>query len=101
MVRHGFARTDGHGSYVGGPRILSLAGRFLARLDLAERVRPVLGDLRERTGAAVCLALRSGDEAVYVATLGHDPTTRTTRTSASAGASHCPARRSAGRSSRP
>jgi IclR family acetate operon transcriptional repressor len=27
LVRHGFARTDGQGSYVGGPRILSLRHR--------------------------------------------------------------------------
>lgn len=67
LVRHGFARTDGQGEYVGGPRILSLAGRFLQRLDIAERVRPILRDLQERTGWTVHLALLSGDEAVYVA----------------------------------
>ncbi|MGC7100896.1 IclR family transcriptional regulator [Amycolatopsis lurida] len=69
LVRHGFARPDGHGSYVGGPRILSLAGRFLQRLDIAEQVRPVLRDLQESTGWTVHLALLSGDEAVYVAKL--------------------------------
>jgi IclR family transcriptional regulator, acetate operon repressor len=69
LVRHGFARTDGQGSYVGGPRILSLAGRFLQRLDIAEQVRPILRELQERTGWTVHLALLSGDEAVYVAKL--------------------------------
>jgi IclR family transcriptional regulator, acetate operon repressor len=69
LLRHGFARTDGHGEYVGGPRILSLAGRFLQRLDIAERVRPILRDLQERTAWTVHLALLSGDEAVYVAKL--------------------------------
>ncbi|GAB2785428.1 IclR family transcriptional regulator [Amycolatopsis magusensis] len=69
LVRHGFARSDGHGSYLGGPRILSLAGRFLQRLDLAEQVRPTLRELQERTGWTVHLALLSGDEAVYVAKL--------------------------------
>ncbi|GAB3456202.1 IclR family transcriptional regulator [Actinophytocola sediminis] len=67
LVRHGFARSDGRGSYVGGPRILSLAGRFLQRLDIAELVRPILRELQERTGWTVHLALLSGDEAVYVA----------------------------------
>ncbi|MQA08854.1 MAG: helix-turn-helix domain-containing protein [Pseudonocardiaceae bacterium] len=67
LVRRGFARTDGQGEYVGGPRILSLAGRFLQRLDLAEQVRPLLRDLQERTAWTVHLALLSGDEAVYVA----------------------------------
>ncbi|PXY28102.1 IclR family transcriptional regulator [Prauserella muralis] len=67
LVARGFARSDGHGEYVGGPRILSLAGRFLQRLDLAERVRPLLRELQEATGWTVHLALLSGDEAVYVA----------------------------------
>jgi IclR family transcriptional regulator, acetate operon repressor len=67
LVQHGFARSDGHGSYVCGPRILSLAGRFLQRLDIAEQVRPILAELQEHTGRTVHLALLSGDEAVYVA----------------------------------
>ncbi len=69
LVQRGFARADGRGGYLGGPRILSLAGRFLQRLDLAEHVRPTLRDLQERTGWTVHLALLSGDEAVYVAKL--------------------------------
>lgn len=80
LVRHGFARTDGHGEYVGGPRILSLAGRFLQRLDIAEQVRPILRDLQERTAWTVHLALLSGDEAVYVAKLeGAQPYTLASR----------------------
>jgi IclR family transcriptional regulator, acetate operon repressor len=80
LVRHGFARTDGQGEYVGGPRILSLAGRFLQRLDIAEQVRPILRDLQERTGWTVHLALLSGDEAVYVAKLeGTQPYTLASR----------------------
>ncbi|QQQ79583.1 IclR family transcriptional regulator [Saccharothrix sp. 6-C] len=67
LVRRGFARADGRGGYLGGPRILSLAGRFLQRLDVAEHVRPTLRDLQERTGWTVHFALLSGDEAVYVA----------------------------------
>ncbi|MEU4447635.1 IclR family transcriptional regulator [Actinosynnema sp. NPDC050801] len=69
LVRRGFARADGRGGYLGGPRILSLAGRFLQRLDVAEHLRPTLRDLQERTGWTVHLALLSGDEAVYVAKL--------------------------------
>jgi IclR family transcriptional regulator, acetate operon repressor len=69
LVRRGFALTDGRGEYVGGPRILSLAGRFMQRFDLAERVRPILRELQERTEWTVHLALLSGDEAVYVAKL--------------------------------
>lgn len=80
LVRHGFARTDGKGDYRGGPRILSLAGQFLQRLDIAEQVRPILRDLQERTGWTVHLALLSGDEAVYVAKLeGAQPYTLASR----------------------
>jgi IclR family acetate operon transcriptional repressor len=80
LVRHGFARTDGQGEYTGGPRILSLAGQFLQRLDVAEQVRPILRDLQERTGWTVHLALLSGDEAVYVAKLeGAQPYTLASR----------------------
>jgi IclR family transcriptional regulator, acetate operon repressor len=80
LVRHGFARTDGQGDYAGGPRILSLAGQFLQRLDIAEQVRPILRDLQERTGWTVHLALLSGDEAVYVAKLeGAQPYTLASR----------------------
>lgn len=67
LVRHGFARSDGRGGYVGGPRILSLAGRFLQRLDIPEQVHPILRALQESTGWTVHLALLSGDEAVYAA----------------------------------
>lgn len=80
LVRHGFARSDGQGEYVGGPRILSLAGRFLQRLDIAEQVRPILRDLQERSGWTVHLALLSGDEAVYAAKLeGAKPYTLASR----------------------
>lgn len=80
LVRHGFARSDGQGEYTGGPRILSLAGQFLQRLDVAEQVRPILRDLQERTGWTVHLALLSGDEAVYVAKLeGAQPYTLASR----------------------
>ena len=80
LVRHGFARTDGQGDYRGGPRILSLAGQFLQRLDIAEQVRPILRELQERTGWTVHLALLSGDEAVYVAKLeGAQPYTLASR----------------------
>jgi DNA-binding IclR family transcriptional regulator len=80
LVRHGFARTDGQGEYVGGPRILSLAGRFLQRLDIADQVRPVLRALQESTGWTVHLALLSGDEAVYAAKIeGAKPYTLASR----------------------
>lgn len=67
LVERGFAVTDGRGEYSGGPRLLSLAGRFVQRMDIAERVNPQLRELQRATGWTVHLALLSGDEAVYVA----------------------------------
>jgi IclR family transcriptional regulator, acetate operon repressor len=67
LVQRGYVRTDGRGDYVGGPRLLGLAGRFLQRLDLPRQVRPLLQRLQEQTGWTVHLALLSEDEAVYVA----------------------------------
>jgi IclR family transcriptional regulator, acetate operon repressor len=69
LVERGFARNNGHGDYVGGPRILMLAGRFLQGLDLPGQVRPALQELQERTGWTVHFGLLSGDEAVYAVKL--------------------------------
>jgi len=67
FTRLGFARVTEQGTYQGGPRILGLAGRVLARSDAAERARPELVALQRETGATVHLALLDGHEAVYVA----------------------------------
>lgn len=66
LVRHGYARSADNGRYVGGPRILALAGRYLQRLDLPSQVRPLLRELQRHTGWTVHLALLADDEAVYV-----------------------------------
>ena len=74
LVERGFARTNGEGDYFGGPRVLSLAGRLLQRLDLPQQARPLLQELQTSTGWTVHLALLSGDEAVYAEKLeGHKP----------------------------
>jgi len=67
FIRLGFARVTDQGTYQGGTRILGLAGRVLARTDAAERARPELTALQDRSGGTVHLALLDGDEAVYVA----------------------------------
>ncbi len=69
MVDRGLAQPTGEGGYVCGPRFVALAGRVLGAVDLAGRVHPELDHLRRRTGHTVHLALRAGDEAVYVAKL--------------------------------
>lgn len=67
LIERGFARSDGTGAYQPGPRILTLAGKVTQRLDPARQAEPALRRLRDATGHTVHFALRTGDEAVYVA----------------------------------
>jgi DNA-binding IclR family transcriptional regulator len=66
LVGLGFATSDGSGGYLPGPRVLTLAGKVMHRLDPARLANPALQSLRDRTGHTVHLALRNGDEAVYI-----------------------------------
>jgi DNA-binding IclR family transcriptional regulator len=66
LVARGFARDAEDGVYAAGPRVLTVAGEALAELDLAGLARPILGALQRSVGGTVHLALRNGDEAVYV-----------------------------------
>src|SRR3954471_24154715 len=66
LVGWGFARADGSGGYLPGPRILTLAGRVMSRFDPSQHARAALRDLRDRTGMTVHFAIRGGDEIVYV-----------------------------------
>ncbi len=66
LVGWGFARADGSGGYLPGPRILTLAGKMMSRFDPAQHADSALRSLRDRTGFTVHFAVRSGDEAVYV-----------------------------------
>ncbi|RBM23341.1 IclR family transcriptional regulator [Streptomyces sp. PT12] len=72
LVERGFARQTSHGSYAGGPRILTLIGRHQRAADLSGQVRPALDELRKRTSWTVHFALLSGHEAVYAAKLEGD-----------------------------
>src|SRR3954471_11864874 len=66
LVARGFARDAEDGVYAAGPRVLTAAGEALAELDLARLARPTLTALQRSVGGTVHLALRNGDEAVYV-----------------------------------
>ncbi|GAA1805531.1 IclR family transcriptional regulator [Luedemannella flava] len=66
LVGWGFARTDGNGGYLPGPRILTLAGRVMNRFDPARHAGAALREMRDSTGLTVHFAIRNGDEAVYV-----------------------------------
>jgi IclR family acetate operon transcriptional repressor len=67
FVRQGYARTTDAGTYVGGPRILLLAGRVMAKVDPAQHVDAELRRLCERTSCTVHFAMLNGDELFYAA----------------------------------
>jgi len=66
LVERGYARAQGDGVYVLGPRILAMAGGMLDQLDAGPAARAVLRDLHADVGHTVHFAMLSGDEAVYV-----------------------------------
>jgi IclR family transcriptional regulator, acetate operon repressor len=67
LVEHRFALNAGDGRYIGGPRILTLAGRLLGRFDPAQHADGTLRRLREDTGYTVHFGLLAGDDVVYAA----------------------------------
>ena len=66
LVERGYARAQGDGVYVLGPRILAMAGGMLDQLDAGPAARAVLRDLHADVGHTVHFAMLSGDEAVYL-----------------------------------
>ncbi len=69
MVERGYARAEGDGIYVLGPRLLSMAGDMLHELDAAAYVLPLLRELHDEVGHTVHFATLSDDRAVYLAKL--------------------------------
>jgi DNA-binding IclR family transcriptional regulator len=66
LVERGYARAEGDGVYVLGPRVLTMAGDMLQGLDAATLAAPLLRDLHAEVGHTVHFAMLSDDEAVYV-----------------------------------
>ncbi|WP_328539453.1 IclR family transcriptional regulator [Streptomyces sp. NBC_00344] len=66
MAQHGFAEPAEGGSYRAGPRLLGLAAAALDAGPDLRLVRPVLADLRSRTGQVAHYAARHGTEAVQL-----------------------------------
>jgi IclR family acetate operon transcriptional repressor len=67
LVEHQFAINVGDGRYLGGPRLLTVAGEVMRRFDPARHAGGTLRRLAEQTGCTVHYALSVGDEAVYAA----------------------------------
>ncbi|CAM5305814.1 IclR family transcriptional regulator OS=Streptomyces tendae OX=1932 GN=F3L20_19640 PE=4 SV=1 [Streptomyces tendae] len=66
MAEYGFAEPAEGGSYRPGPRLLGLAAAALSDSRALELARPVLADLRRRTGHVACYAVRHASDAVYL-----------------------------------
>ena len=66
LVERGYARAEGDGVYVLGPRVLTMAGEMLQGLDATALAAPILRDLHADVGHTVHFAMLSDDEAVYL-----------------------------------
>lgn len=66
MSEAGFAAGSGGGRYQAGPRLLGLSAAVLSGNRAAQFTRPVLRELRRRTGHTVHYAVRHGDRAIYL-----------------------------------
>jgi DNA-binding IclR family transcriptional regulator len=66
LVDRQFVTVDGDGSYLPGPKILSLAGLALQRIDISAIARPFVDELVVRSGCTVHLGAVNGDEIIYL-----------------------------------
>jgi DNA-binding IclR family transcriptional regulator len=66
MAEYGFAQGAEGGSYRPGPRLLGLAAAALDAGGDLRLARPVLADLRRRTGLLAYYAVRDGDDVVFL-----------------------------------
>ncbi len=66
LVERGYARAEGGGVYVLGPRVLTMAGEMLHRLDATALAGPILRSLHADVGHTVHFAMLVDDEAVYL-----------------------------------
>jgi len=66
LVERQFVALAADGSYLPGPKILALAGRALARIDISAIARPFVDDLVAASRCTVHLDAVNGDEIVYL-----------------------------------
>ncbi|PVU83213.1 IclR family transcriptional regulator [Cellulomonas sp. WB94] len=66
LLGHGFVALAADGSYLPGPKILSLAGRALERIDISAIAQPFVDDLVAKAHCTVHLGVVNGDEIVYL-----------------------------------
>src|SRR5450631_1171479 len=66
LVDRQFVTVDADGNYLPGPKILSLAGRALQRIDISAIARPFVDELVARSRCTVHLGVANGDEIIYL-----------------------------------
>jgi hypothetical protein len=66
LLEHGFVALAADGSYLPGPKILSLAGRALERIDISAIAQPFVDDLVAKVHCTVHVGVVNGDEIVYL-----------------------------------
>jgi DNA-binding IclR family transcriptional regulator len=66
LVSRQFVTVDADGNYLPGPKILSLAGMALQRVDISAIARPFVDQLVARTHCTVHLGVANGDEIIYL-----------------------------------
>ena len=66
LQAEGMIEASGDNRYRLGGRLVSLARLALAQNDVRKIAEPYLARLRDATGETVHLAIRSGDELVYI-----------------------------------
>ena len=66
LVDRHFVTVDADGSYLPGPKILSLAGLALARIDISAIARPFVDALVATSHCTVHLGVVNGDEIIYL-----------------------------------
>lgn len=66
LVEQQFVTVDRAGDYLPGPKILSLAGHALQRIDIASIAQPYVDVLVEKVHCTVHVAVVNGDEIIYL-----------------------------------
>jgi DNA-binding IclR family transcriptional regulator len=66
LAEVGFVERDAAGHYLLGRKLLHLAGRVRRGVDIREEARAVMQALRDQIDETVNLAVREGDEVIYI-----------------------------------
>jgi DNA-binding IclR family transcriptional regulator len=66
LIDHQFVTMAADGSYLPGPKVLSLAGLALQRIDISAIARPFVDELVATSRCTIHLGVVNGDEIIYL-----------------------------------